>query len=145
MMRRDLPSVLEIENACYKVPWTKDSFVKAMTTMGMLGFVITDDVNVVKGFMVYRIVKDKKGNGLYLVNLAIGPLDQRRGLGKVLLNNLKDKAAIAKCQRIETIVHEGNLPAQLWLKANGFLGYRVEKDHFEDGSDGYCFKYEIKK
>lgn len=147
MLRRDLSKVIEIENACYKIPWTEGDFVKAMTRMGMLGFVITDDDGeTVKGFMVYHVLRgvdEGEDSVIYLRNLAIGPLDQRKGLGKELLGKLKYKAAVAKCRSIQAIVHEGNLPAQLWLKENGFIGYKVKKGFFGDGSDGYCFKYEL--
>ena len=73
MIRRDMPAVLRIENACFEFAWNEEDFIRCLRQRNCIGMVAEDDEGVV-GFMIYELHK----NRLHVLNFAVHP-DQRRG------------------------------------------------------------------
>lgn len=151
MVRRDLPEVLAIEQACYKKPWTEAEFVNRLKGKGTIGMSLRSEDGAVNGFMVYANgdratldLGDKAAlDRITLVSLAVKPELHRQGLGSLMLDKLKYKAACGRRKEIVTLVHEGNLSAHLWLKANGFFCFKVGRKVYANGADGLWFRYDL--
>ncbi len=107
---------------------------------GFMVYVNGDKVTLVQGD---KVTLDRCGvDQVVLVSLAVKPELQRQGLGSLMLDKLKYKAACGKRKEIVTLVHEGNLSTHLWLKANDFFCFKVERGPFTTG-DGFWFRYKL--
>ncbi|MEZ6091062.1 MAG: ribosomal-protein-alanine N-acetyltransferase RimI, partial [Pirellulaceae bacterium] len=50
MIRRDMPSVLDIEAACFEFSWSEDEFIRCLRQRNCIGMVAEENDQVV-GFM----------------------------------------------------------------------------------------------
>ena len=68
MIRRDMPSVLDIESRCFEFAWSEDDFIRCLRQRNCIGMVAEED-NQVVGFMIYELHK----NRLHILNFAVDP------------------------------------------------------------------------
>ena len=96
MIRRDMPSVLGIENACFEFAWSEDDFIRCLRQRNCIGMVAEQDDEVV-GFMIYELHK----NRLHILNFAVHPEHRRTGVGQSMVDKLLGKLShereIASC------------------------------------------------
>lgn len=137
MIRRDMPEVLDIESACFSSPWSEDDFIRRLRQRNVIGMVLEVDERV-HAFMLYELQRGR----LELVNLAVGPLHQRGGLGTMLIEKLKSKLSenIGRRQTILVDVAERNLSFQLFLRS---LGFRCVDIEHNPGGDDFRFVFEL--
>jgi ribosomal-protein-alanine N-acetyltransferase len=139
MVRRAMPSVLEIERAAYAYPWSEAEFLDAMLQRGCIGVVARCRQEVV-GFVLYK----SSSRSLEIINLAVSASCRRHGIGKQLVDFLKDKLAHGRKDEITTCIADDNLPAQIFFRGQRFLATAVLKDHFEQHEgDAYVMKYRL--
>lgn len=138
MIRRDMPSVLAIEEKSFEFPWTEEQFIRCLRQRDCIGMVQTDKDEHVQGFMIYELHK----NRLHLLSFAVDPMCRRMGVGTEMINKLISKLAYQRRNRIVLEVRESNLGAQLFFKKLGFRATGVLKDFYEDcRDDAYLFQY----
>lgn len=75
MIRRDMPQVLEIENASFPIPWTEEEFIDCLSQRNCIGMVAERHERIA-GFMIYELQKSK----LHVLNFAVHPEFRRQGL-----------------------------------------------------------------
>ena len=139
LIRRDLPEVLEIESACYEFAWTEEDFLCCFRRepISCIGMVAEHNDRVV-GFMVYELHKIK----LRIINFAVAPNEQRRGIGRQMIWRLVEKLAQQYRKEIELEVRGPNLSMQLFLRSQGFKATCVLRNYYEDnGDDAYSFSF----
>ncbi len=137
MIRRDMPSVLSIEEASFEFPWSEEDFVNCLRQRNCIGMVAELDDRVV-GFMVYELHK----NRLHLLNFAVAPDMRRRGVGHAMVEKLVGKLSLDRRNRIMLEVRETNLAAQLFFRSAGFRAISVLRDFYEDTEeDAYLMQY----
>jgi ribosomal-protein-alanine N-acetyltransferase len=136
IIRKDLPAVLQIENDSYDQPWAEQDFVDAMRDRNTIGMVAEFGEEVV-GFMVYQL----RPHSVYVYNLAVAPARRRLGVGEAMIGKLKGKLRGGGRTRICFDMPETNVPAQLFLRAQGFLCVRQDRGMF--GEDGYRMQYRL--
>ena len=141
MIRRDIPFVTAIEEACFENPWTEKELSKCLKRRNSVGMVV--EVNdEVQGFMVYELFKKH----LFLHNLAVLPSCQKQGVGRLLINKLIGKLSPERRSNLICYVRETNLPAQLFLQKLGFLATAILEDAYDDADeDAYVMKYATKQ
>lgn len=133
MIRRDMPTVLDIESMCFADPWPEEEFIRCLRVRNVIGMVAEHDDNVI-AFMLYALHKKQ----LELINFAVEPRWQRLGVGTAMIDKLKNKLDAQRRDRMRFSVQETNLEGQLFLRAMGFKCVRIE-DH--DGETCYTFDY----
>lgn len=137
MIRRDMPSVLSIEEASFEFPWCEEEFIRCLRQRNCIGMVAERDDEVV-GFMIYELHK----NRLHLLNFAVHPGARRSMVGKSMLDKLVSKLSDDRRNRIMLEVRETNLDAQLFFKNLGFRAVSVLRDYYEDTTeDAYLMQY----
>ncbi len=137
MIRRDMPAVLGIENACFEFAWNEDDFIRCFRQRNCIGMVAEDEEGVV-GFMIYELHK----NRLHVLNFAVHPDHRRGGVGKAMLAKLLGKLSQERRNRIMLEVRETNLEAQLFFKSIGFKAISVLRDFYDDtDEDAYLMQY----
>lgn len=123
MIRRDIPEVLEIERVSFCDPWSEEEFLNELSRRKTIGMVAEHEERIV-AYMVYELHKLK----LQLLNLAVAHNARRRGVGRLMLEKLALKLSSHRRARIETLVRESNLPAQLFFRECGYRASGIEHD-----------------
>jgi ribosomal protein S18 acetylase RimI-like enzyme len=148
-------AALEQQNA--GLGWQEEDFLETLRSIDTIGQVIEVDDRVA-GFIVYRTAPQKPNIGktlkrlfphvrtrepglfpppvqIDLLNLAIAPEWQRRGLGMLLAKKPEQKL-FQRGGHIRALVPETNLAIQLFLRANGYKAAQVRRGCFGE-HDGY--------
>ncbi len=137
MIRRDLPEVLQIEQASFEFPWTEEEFYRCLRQRNCIGMVAECD-NQVVGYMVYELCKTR----IHLLNFAVAPHYRRRGVGTQMIQKLIGKLSAQGRTRIVLEVRETNLPAQLFFRACQFRAVAVLRNYYTDTpEDAYLMQY----
>ncbi len=137
MIRRDMPTVLDIEDSSFEFPWPKEDFIRALAQRNSIGMVAEYDEKVV-GFMIYELHK----NRLHVLNFAVNPEFRRRGVGDQMVRKLISKLNPDRRRSISLEVNEKNLAAQLFFRAVGFRAVSVMQDYYNDTTaDAYLMQY----
>lgn len=137
MIRRDMAEVQEIENLCFEFPWTEEVFVGCLRQRNAIGMVAERGDHVV-GYMIYELHKTR----LDVLNFAVQPRWHRTGVGRSMVDKLKQKTGVQHRQWITCDVREHNLDAQLFFKAMGFRCTNTIRGAYEDtDEDAYRMQW----
>jgi [ribosomal protein S18]-alanine N-acetyltransferase len=139
MIRRDMPEVLQTEQASFEYAWTEEDFLRCLRQRNCIGMVAEQGEKVV-GFMIYELHKAK----LHILNFAVHPGYRRLGVGAQMVAKLISKLSSHRRTRITLEVRETNLPAQLFFRVQGFRALRVLRAYYEDsGEDAFQMQYRL--
>jgi ribosomal-protein-alanine N-acetyltransferase len=139
MIRRDMPEVLQTEQASFEYSWTEEDFLRCLRQRNCIGMVAEQGEKVV-GFMIYELHKAK----LHILNFAVHPGFRRLGVGAQMVAKLISKLSSHRRTRITLEVRETNLPAQLFFRVQGFRALRVLRAYYEDsGEDAFQMQYRL--
>ncbi|HET9982889.1 MAG TPA: ribosomal protein S18-alanine N-acetyltransferase [Longimicrobiales bacterium] len=111
----DLPRVMEIEYACYSMPWNESTFRGLLRRSDADLFVI-ETAGVVAGYAVFWSVLDQGELG----NVAVSPEWRRRGLARRLLDAVFARARERRIREVFLEVRVSNLGAQDLYRRYGF-------------------------
>lgn len=133
MIRRDMPEVLDIENASFDHPWREEDFLKVLRQRNCIGMV-AEQADRIVGYMIYELHR----NRIHVLDFATHPEFRRQGVGRQMIAKLAGKLSHQRRNRIALLVRETNLPAQFFFKTTGFRAVEVIREHFADtGEDAY--------
>jgi ribosomal-protein-alanine N-acetyltransferase len=139
MIRRDMPEVLQTEQASFDYSWTEEDFLRCLRQRNCIGMVAEQGEKVV-GFMIYELHKAK----LHILNFAVHPSYRRQGIGAQMVAKLISKLSSHRRTKITLEVRETNLSAQLFYRSQAFLAVRVLKNYYEDsGEDAFLMQYQL--
>ena len=139
MIRRDMPEVLQIEQASFEFAWTDKDFLHCLRQRNRIGMVAEQGERVV-GFMIYELHKTK----LHILNFAVHPNCRRLGVGAQMVAKLIRKLSSHRRINIALEVRETNLMAQLFFRSQGFRAVRVLRAYYEDsGEDAFLMQYKL--
>jgi ribosomal-protein-alanine N-acetyltransferase len=131
MLKRDLKTICDIEDDIFEFPWTYDQFQKKTKTAN----IVCSTIEVKEQIAGYVVYKSEEGV-LVIEKLGIAREFQRQFIGTTFINAIKNKMEKIKVKKITCSVHCNILPAQLFLKKNGFKCYSTYE--LEDG-EHYAF------
>lgn len=139
MIRRDMAEVLEIEQQSFDFAWTAEDFLCCLRQKNCIGMVAEHQERIV-GFMVYELLKSQ----LHILNFAVAPWVRRQGIGTELVEKLIHKLSQQRRMEIRLEVREGNLPAQLFFRSQGFAAANVLRGYYEDTTeDAYVMRFQL--
>ena len=138
MIRKDLPTVLNIEERCFEYPWGEDDFIRCLRQRTVIGMVAERGDQVV-GFMIYELHKFR----LHVLSMAVDPDYSRQGIGRTMVEKLIAKMSYQGRNRVLLEVRETNLPAQLFFKSMGFRAVGI-LNHFYDDCDEDAYMFELR-
>jgi ribosomal-protein-alanine N-acetyltransferase len=142
MIVRDMPQVMEIENASFRLAWSEEDFLRTLRQRNCIGMVAEIDDEVV-GFMIYELHK----NGLNLLDFAVHPDARNKGVGSAMVQRLVSKLNPERRKKLTAAVCESNLHAHLFFARHGFLAKKIFQGFYGDESneDAYWFEFDITK
>lgn len=137
MEKKDLPSVLEIENLCFKNPWNKEQFLYEMEENPFsnpwvveLSSTSNDNVAIV-GFCIYWQTFDSAT----LCQIAVHPEIQRRQLGSAMMDEIINDCYAKRVQTLALEVRKNNTKAINFYLKHGFEQVTIKPNYYEDGED----------
>src|SRR5438128_3858819 len=101
MIRRDMPEVLQTEQASFEYAWTEEDFLKCLRQRNCIGMVAEFEERVV-GFMIYELHKTK----LHILNFAVHPKFRRTGIGEQMIEKLIGKLSSHRRTKITLTIRE---------------------------------------
>jgi ribosomal-protein-alanine N-acetyltransferase len=115
MQVSDLAEVLAIEQAAYPVPWSKGNFIDSLAA-GYPALVLRDQ----QGLMLGYLLALKGPDEMHLLNLALLPEQQGRGLARLMLDELCRLSRQHCCDSLWLEVRQSNLRARRFYQRYGF-------------------------
>lgn len=130
MIRRDMAEVLAIEEESFEFPWTADDFKRCLRQRHVMPMVAEHKERVV-GFMIYELHKRR----FHLLNVAVHPEYRRRLVGSQLIQSVTKKLSPQRRTRVEGLVRETNLAAQLFLRSMAFRAVATARGAYDDTTE----------
>jgi ribosomal-protein-alanine N-acetyltransferase len=124
MTPADVDAVLGIEQAVQTYPWTRGNFMDALTN-GYLSCVDEDNGGIC-GYAILMPVIDEAE----LLNIAVAPGQQRRGLGRALLREMLEVAQKNGLRRVYLEVRPSNGAAIALYRSAGFAVIGVRRGYY---------------
>ena len=81
---------------------------------------------------------------LHITFIAVHPINQRKGLGKLLISNLIKRSESLQTNHIHLEVKDNNEPAKAFYKCMGFKKIGNRSNFYKDGSDALLLYKETK-
>ena len=120
----DISSIVEIENKTNKMPWSKAQFLSSME-VGHYSVVMHKDCDIL-GFAIYSPIIPES----HLLNIAIDPAYQGKGLGDKLLQQIILQNRTIGVKTISLEVRVSNLPAINLYEKRGFHKDAIRPDYY---------------
>lgn len=140
LIRQDMPKVMSIEEACFEFNWTEEDFLCCLRQRNCIGYVAETADNLIAGFGIIELFRER----IDLLNFAVHPRHQRRGVGQQLVWRLMDMIREGNRELIRLTVRESNLAAQQFFAACGFKVQTILSGEYDEtDEDGYEMVYRV--
>ena len=116
MREDDLPRVLEIENACFTMPWKEGTF-RGLMRRGDTDLFVAEQGGGVAGYAACWTVIDQSELG----NVAVASEARGRGLGGALVDAVVERVKERGAREVFLEVRESNHLAQEIYRDRGFV------------------------
>ena len=120
----DISSIVEIENKTNQMPWSKAQFLSSME-VGHYSVVMHKDSDIL-GFAIYSPIIPES----HLLNIAIDPAYQGKGLGDKLLQQIILQNRTIGVKTISLEVRVSNLSAINLYEKRGFHKDAIRPDYY---------------
>lgn len=134
MSEDDLPEILAIERECQPAPWTRAMFIDKMNAPRAHCLTVKAEAGeraFLAAYIVFRFVADE----LHLHNLAVSKECRRQGLGRNLMNLMKDIGLQAGITRRTLEVRSSNREAIGLYEKCGFVVRGRRRGYYDDTND----------
>ena len=137
-----LNDCIEIDQKSLKGLWTKSQWVKELTDPKRICLGAIDiESKKLLGLCTSWLVIDE----LHITSIAVHPIHQRKGLGKLLMSELIKRSDSLLTNHIHLEVKDTNQPAKAFYKSMGFKIVGNRPNFYKDGSDAHLFTKELNK
>lgn len=137
MQVKDALSVSRIEQEIFSKPWSYQGFVDALN-LGNTVFLVAEEEEKIAGYIGMYMSLDEGE----ITNVAVGAKMRQRGIGEMLLSEIKKEAERRSIARIVLEVRVSNDSAIRLYERNGFKNCGVRKGFYElPKEDAYIMIY----
>lgn len=134
MTTADIAQVCHLEKQCFPAPWTKEMLTAELekNDLACYGVLVpAQQPALVLAYGGFWHILDEA----HVMNLAVFPDYQRRGLGKLLLESMITWARSLRITRMTLEVRTSNVAAQHLYAQFGFVASGVRKGYYEDNGE----------
>ena len=118
----------ELEKICFSSRWSEKSLSDEIENNSAYFIVSLNDKNEVEGYSGMHIVLDE----CYIDNIAVFPFARNKGVGKMLLTALEEKAKETEACFITLEVRSGNTVARNLYEKFGFINQGTRKNFYDN-------------
>lgn len=132
MRRRQLRSVVHIEEECYPRPWSATLFLSELAQRSTRRYTVATIGPLVVGYSGLMLVGDEG----HVTTLTVDPAWHRHRIGTMLLLDLARAALALGCKHLTLEVRASNSPAQVLYRRFGFAPAGIRRNYYaETGED----------
>jgi ribosomal-protein-alanine N-acetyltransferase len=123
----EIDAILEIEEASFTNPWTREMYLGELTNTGVSYFYLarSADREVVGFCTVWRVADE-----LHINNLAVSPAHRRAGVASALLTYVLSEGARIGAKKATLEVRESNVAARRLYEHFGFSVAGVRRGYY---------------
>lgn len=126
MTELDCDGAVQLENACFSMPWSKKSFLDSLQREDTLFFVCEEEEEIV-GYVGMYISFDEAE----ITNIAVAPDCRNKGYGRKLLLAAKEELLARSVAELFLEVRVSNEPAIHLYEKMGFEQIGIRKNYYE--------------
>ena len=139
MTTADLDEIMAIERSAYRFPWSQGFFLQELQVPCARSILAEIDGCIV-GYILFWLLP----GSVDIHNVAVHLNFRRRGLARLLLDQVLAQAKAQLSTRVTLEVRKSNLPAQKLYESIGFLITGTRKGYYsDDGEDALTMTLEI--
>ncbi|HDD44323.1 MAG TPA: ribosomal-protein-alanine N-acetyltransferase [Candidatus Desulfofervidus auxilii] len=140
--KEDIDTIYEIEKACFFTPWSKEAFYEELKhDYSYLWIAKNTNTQEIGGFICFWIIWGE----MHILNLAVKPELQGKGIGSLLLKRTLEFAEKNEVEWIRLEVRSSNLKAISFYKKFGFKKIGKRKHYyFDTGEDAIIMALSFK-
>ena len=126
-----LDQLMEIENASFTLPWSRESYHNDITNNDMATYIGVFDGDRLLGYGGFWHIADEA----HINNIAVHPACRRGGVGMVVMQTLINLAIVKGCVAMTLEVRVSNAPAQALYEKLGFRTMGVRPKYYHDNDE----------
>ena len=130
MIAADLDPVMAIERSSFPFPWSSRFFLEELRVECARSLVAEIDGKIV-GYVLFWLLPDE----VDVHNIAVDGEFRRRGIGRVLLEQVLQAGRRRKSSQVTLEVRESNMPAQRLYESLGFRRTGIRKGYYADNGE----------
>ena len=139
MAHEDLEEVMAIERASFRYPWSSRFFLQEFQVKCARSMLAVVDEKIV-GYVLFWLLP----NEIDIHNVAVLSAFRRRGIGRLLLNQVIAEGMRLSYLRVTLEVRRSNIPAQRLYESLGFNLDGVRKGYYsDDGEDALAMSLKL--
>ncbi len=127
----DLDDVHALEVRAFVTPWPRETFVAELENDWSHLDLLRNPVGMLVGYVIYWVVADE----LHVLNVAVDPLHQRKGLGRELMWYIEEISAERELTYLTLEVRVGNTPALNLYQSLGYQTIQRRKRYYADNNE----------
>lgn len=137
MQAKDTEAVAKLEEMIFSQPWSRQGFLDALN-LGNTIFLVAEERERILGYIgMYFSIDEGE-----ITNVAVNPRQRCRGIGELLIREIKKEAERRSIARIVLEVRVSNHSAIRLYERNGFQNLGVRKDFYRfPTEDAYIMRY----
>lgn len=137
MKPEDTQKVSLLEAEIFSMPWSRQAFSDSLNRSDTLFLTALDQDNIVGYIGMYVSLDESE-----ITNVAVAPGARRRGIGTLLLEEIKKQALLRSVRRIVLEVRISNADAIRLYEKSGFVRAGIRKGFYEmPKEDAYIMIY----
>ncbi len=135
----DLDEVMEIERASFAYPWSSRFFLQEFQVECARSILVEINGKII-GYVLFWLLPE----GVDIHNLAVRSEYRRRGIGRILLEQVILEALRRSSLRVTLEVRKSNLAAQKLYESAGFVATGIRRAYYsDDGEDALTMALDL--
>ena len=134
----DVPAIAAIEAVSFKTPWTAEMILSEMKEP-LSHFYVAVSGDTAIGYYGFLHILDE----LHILNVAVCPDYQGKGVGKALMADLIERAASLSARAVTLEVRESNLAAKRLYERVGFVLSGTRPHYYMDKENALIYWLEL--
>ncbi len=126
MQEEDVWTVSRIEQEVFSMPWSRKGFLDALNLDNTLFLVAEEDGRIVGYLGMYLSLEEGE-----ITNVAVAEPSRGKGIGGLLLSEIKKEAKRRSIEKISLEVRVSNQTAIRLYERNGFQICGIRKDFYQ--------------
>jgi len=128
MELRHLDEICVLENECFAIPWSRESFRKEIEENALAVYFVAELDGAVVGYAgMWHVVNEG-----HITNVAVSEAHRRLGIGDMLVKKLIEVAREREMIGVTLEVRVSNGGAQKLYTSNGFKPEGFRKNYYEE-------------
>ena len=137
-----LNACVDLDQKALNGLWSKSQWEKELTDPKRICIgVIELETKKILGLCSAWLIIDE----LHITSIAVHPIHQRKGLGKLLISDLIKRSNSLLTNQIHLEVKDTNEPAKAFYKSMGFKIIGNRSNFYKDGNDAILFSKQLNK